>query len=272
MENFADGRDDMFDVSDEYSRLIKAVHPSDAMNVNKPNFYFDAGASALRNIKLAMLNARMASPTVALPRRILDLPSGYGRILRWLVSAFPKAEVVACDIQAAAVDFCVSTFGVQGTVGKENPDDIAVEGPFDLIWCGSLLTHVDSVSWDKFLRLFERILAPGGIAVFTTFGRLGVDRRLRKLEHTFSLSPEQVKAVLAEYDELGYGFCDSLSQKAGAYRARWGDCFVTPEWVCKTLMHAAPQLRLLLYSESGWGRRRDEWSQDVVACIKLANP
>jgi SAM-dependent methyltransferase len=268
-ENFADAQNDMFDVSDEYARLIKTVHPADAMYRYAPDYYFNAGAIALRNIKLAMLNARMSSSAPSVPRRVLDLPSGYGRITRWLVSAFPTAEVVACDIQATAVEFCVETFGVKGTVGKENPDEIAIEGPFDIIWCGSLLTHVDAISWDKFLRLFERVLRPRGVAVFTTFGRLGVDRRLRKLKNTFSLSPEQVKTVLADYDESGYGFCDSLSQKTGAYRSGWGDCFVSPAWVCNALVQSSPKLCLLIYSESGWGPKRNEWAQDIVACMRL---
>jgi SAM-dependent methyltransferase len=269
MENIADSQDNVIDLSNESARLIKTVHPADAMNRYAPEYYFNAGAIALRNIKLAMLNARMSSSAPAVPRRVLDLPSGYGRILRWLVSAFPTAEVVACDIQSAAVDFCVETFGVKGTVGKENPDEIAVEGPFDIIWCGSLLTHVDAVSWDKFLRLFERVLRPGGVAVFTTFGRMGVDRRLRKMRNTFSLSPAQVKTVLAEYDESGYGFCDSLSQKAGAYRSGWGDCFVSPAWVCNALAKSSSKLSLLFYNESGWGPKRNEFAQDIIACVKL---
>lgn len=43
--------------------------------------------------------------------RILDLPSGAGRVLRALRAGFPDASIVACDLMRDGVDFCAREFG-----------------------------------------------------------------------------------------------------------------------------------------------------------------
>ena len=94
--------------------------------------------------------------------RILDLPSGHGRALRYLQAEYPEADLTACDIIRGAVEFCAETFGATPVYGKEDPADIEL-GTYDLIWCGSLVTHVDAPRWDDFLDLFENALEPGGL-------------------------------------------------------------------------------------------------------------
>jgi SAM-dependent methyltransferase len=248
-------------IREEPSNISREIHTRDPMNY-KPDFYFEAGLIVLRYIRLALLSANATSP-----RRILDLPSGYGRILRMLKAAFPEAALTACDIRADAVDFCVQTFGATGVLGKENPDEVELTGPFDLIWCGSLLTHVDKDEWTKFLKLFERILSPGGIVMFTTFGRLVAEKRVRARNRPLSFNETQIIKVLSDYDESGFGFSDSLSQTRYAFRAAYGDSIVTPAWVCTKIANAAPSFKLLLYTEGGWGGR-NEWAQDIIACEK----
>ena len=44
-------------------------------------------------------------------RKILDLPCGYGRVLRMIHAAFPRATIHACNLNKDAVDFCAATFG-----------------------------------------------------------------------------------------------------------------------------------------------------------------
>jgi SAM-dependent methyltransferase len=237
--------------------VIRDIAPDDPMYGYAPDYYFEAGQSALRNIRLAMLAGQVQKVD-----RVLDFACGSGRVLRILKAAFPDADLTACDVQPHAVEFCADTFGATGVVSAHDPDDVELEGNYDLIWCGSLLTHVDADRWIKFVKLFEKALAPGGVAVFTTYGRFVAEKRLRARDHPLDLDEQQVKGVLADYDTKGFGF------RAGfCPELKFGDCVTSRAWVMKQL-DKAPQLQLLLYVEGGWGVYRNEWSQDVIACAK----
>jgi SAM-dependent methyltransferase len=237
--------------------IIRDIAPHDPMYAYAPDYYFKAGQSALRNIRLAMLAGQVQKVD-----RILDFACGSGRVLRILKAAFPDADLTACDVQPEAVEFCEQTFGVTGVTSAHDPDDVELDGSYDLIWCGSLLTHVDADRWVRFVKLFESALAPGGVAVFTTYGRFIAERRLRKRDHPLDLNEEQIEGVLHDYDDEGFGFragfCPELN---------FGDCVATREWVSAQL-EKTPALQLLLYIEGGWGVYRNEWSQDVIACAK----
>lgn len=244
--------------------VVQEIHPGDTMYEYNPDWYYPAGFSALRSIRLAMLAAK--KETV---ESILDLPSGYGRVLRILKAAFPDASLTACDIDKRGIAFCADALGATPVEGMDDPADTELGGPFDLIWCGSLLTHVGEPVWVKFIKLFESVLAPGGILVFTTFGRMIVERRLRPLNDPLSFDENQTKQVIEDYERTGFGYCNSLG--AGEVEnasSDYGDCVATPAWVCETLDKHTPSLEVLLYTEAAWGFERDEWSQDVIACVK----
>jgi SAM-dependent methyltransferase len=237
--------------------VIRDIAPDDPMYRYAPDFYFQAGQSALRNIRLAMLAGRVEKVD-----RILDFACGGGRVLRILKAAFPDAHLTACDVQPAAVEFCVNTFGAAGITSAYDPEDVELDGNYDLIWCGSLLTHVDADRWVRFVKLFESALAPGGLAVFTSYGRFIADRRLRQRNRPLDLNEEEIEGVLRDYEETGFGFRPGFRPDLN-----FGDCVATREWVCAQL-EQAPKLQLLLYVEGGWGVERDEWSQDVIACAR----
>jgi hypothetical protein len=69
------------------------------------------------------------------------------------------------------VDFCADTFGAQPVYATVRPQDISFEDDFDLIWSGSLFTHLDTDRFVGFLKLFESCLTIEGLLVFTTNGR-----------------------------------------------------------------------------------------------------
>jgi methylase of polypeptide subunit release factors len=68
--------------------------------------YFTAGLSAISCIDEALQQA--GNTTL---NEILDMPSGYGRVLRLLASRFPKARITAFDVIPDAIRFCAETFG-----------------------------------------------------------------------------------------------------------------------------------------------------------------
>ena len=223
--------------------VIREILPNDPMHEFDPASYFRIGREGLDCIRLALLAAGAGSPV-----RILDFASGAGRVMRYLKAAFPDASLTACDYHLYQAEFCERTFAAKAVAGDEDPEKIELEGPFDLVWCGSHFGHIDAHRWAGFLRLFESVAAPGGIVVFTTFGRRIVDL-LRNEETQLNLTQEDVVEVLRDYETTGFGF----------HATRFdGDCVSSPAWVCKQLENV-PKLELLLFMENAWAY------QDVVA-------
>ena len=211
--------------------------------------YYRVGLAALAYIRLALDVAGADEP-----RNILDLPSGYGRVLRMLKAAFPDADLTACDIDRAAVDFCVEAFGAIPAYSTEDPSDLRLAGDYDLIWCGSLLTHLDAEGWRRFLPWFERHLREEGILVFTTHGRSIADEvGTRRRE----FAVRDLNALVAAYEDAGFGY-----EPYPNHEMDYGVSLSSPAWVCREL-ERCPSLKLIMYTEQGW-----DGFQDTVTCVR----
>jgi SAM-dependent methyltransferase len=237
--------------------------------------YFETAQWSLRPIRLALLAARR--PSV---ESVLDLPCGDGRILRALRAELPGARIVACDINRELVDFCAETFDAIPVYAREDPQDTPLEGPFDLIWCGSLLTHVDAPLWTAFLQLFESLLEPGGVLVFSTCGRFAAER-VRSGRGTAALTNDEVEAMLRDYERSGFGYGRYSEEGRDLRRSLslpddYGYALAAPSWVCARVQEAAPKLDMLGFLAGGngprWGDNRPPNNlngQDIVSCIRV---
>jgi SAM-dependent methyltransferase len=240
------------------------ISPRDHMFNTDPNpvNYHALGFGALDCIRLAMLAAQKETLS-----SILDLPSGHGRVTRILRAEFPAARIAACDIDHGGVDFCAETFGATPVYGHERPQDIQIDDTFDLIWCGSLLTHMDRPRWEGFLDLFESALTDRGILVFSTHGRCIVPRlRDPAFAKLYLDSDQRREAILHSYEETGFGYADyqlpdDVRENLSLPR-NFGISLASPSWVC-SLIQAREGLQLLTYLEGRWG------AQDVIACIRV---
>jgi SAM-dependent methyltransferase len=211
--------------------------------------YFDAGDSALHCIESALRSVHRRKETVG---RILDLPCGHGRVMRFLRKAFPQAQLTACDLNRPGVEFCARTFAAEPVVSTEDVARISLEGEFDLIWCGSLLTHLPQDRCVAFLELFRRVLAVGGVLVFTLHGR-SYEQTLVNGRDRSQLTPEQIAALLAEYRRTGFGYVEYAGGSG------YGFSLAHPSFVTSALIPAA-DWKLVGYHERGWDKR-----QDVIA-------
>ena len=124
--------------------------------ISSPEEYLSAGLSAVRCIDYVL--ARSAGHNNV--RSILDFASGYGRVLRFLKARFPLADITSSDIDPTAVDFCRRAFSVNTIVSSLDFGGISMSNKFDLIWCGSLVTHIDENRAARLLRLFRDHLSP----------------------------------------------------------------------------------------------------------------
>ncbi len=213
-------------------------------------FYLWVGASAIRCIRRSM---GLVDKQEA--RSILDFACGHGRVLRMLRVAFPDTDLTACDVLQDGVEFCARTFGATGVLSHPDPARVTIDGRFDLVWSGSLFTHLDAPRWSGFLDLIESVLEPGGLFIFTVQGRHTAHswrNGVAEPEH-----PEETMArILADYETSGFGYCDYAGMRD------WGDALVKPKWV-RAAVAGRDGLELVDYHETGWAG-----AQDVVTCVR----
>jgi SAM-dependent methyltransferase len=240
-----------FTETEEPLDVISEISPVDPTFEGSEAHYFESGRSALECIRLAMLLARKQTVENA-----LDLPCGWGRQTRTIKAAFPSARLTACDIDREGVDFCARVFGATPIYAEVHPKDIRIDDCFDLIWCGSLLTHLDAGRNVDLLRLFASLLEPGGVAVFTTHGRFSAGK-LRDHELNYGLPEERIDDLVRQYDTSGFGYVDYWQQ------VDYGISLASPSWICAEL-EKLPSLRLVGYTERGWHDHHD-----VVACVSV---
>jgi SAM-dependent methyltransferase len=225
-------------------QINQTISPDDDMYVNAEEHYFRVGEIALRNILGVLNNLNAKGINV---KKILDLPSGYGRVLRWLAACFPDANITACDTNVKAVDFVVQEFCVQGVYSEYDLTKIKLpSNDYDLIWCGSLFTHFDATRWNQLFDLFYDHLASNGILVFTAHGRLA-EPLMRKESPTFGLEADVMKSIMWSYDRKRFGYAN-YDDKYPVY----GISISSPSWVFQQL-ERFPDLRICYMLEGGWG-------------------
>jgi len=206
--------------------------------------YFKVGLSAISCINEALEGAGLKTV-----RRILDLPCGSGRVLRFLAQQFPEAEITACELERGPVEFCARTFGARPAYSSLDLDEVSFEKKFDLIWCGSLVTHLTEVGITALLSLFYRHLETGGLMIFTTHGDF-VARRLPTRDFDYGLTPEQIDRIGSGYPATGYGFEDYPGDKG------YGVSLTSAEWI-RTRVRELGDLREVFFKERGWDNHQD---------------
>ena len=224
------------------------VHPNDTMHaISSDEEYLSAGLSALRCIQYS-LNDSNKNCNV---RTILDFPCGYGRVLRFLRARFPDADVNVSDIDREAVDFCTGVFGAIPEMSNRDFTKLSTSRKFDLIWCGSLITHIDEAAATHLLRFFHNHLAPGGVCVFTTHGQIAADW-IRKDPHTFGLTEDAQQQLVSRFYESGYGYAD--------YPNGHGGISVVSRERMRSIGCSVGRWKQVCYVEHGWDNLQDVYS------------
>jgi len=232
------------------------IHANDTMFEGNREAYREVGESALRCVE-----AVMAATGKTEFRNILDFASGFGRVLRVFRTAFPAAELTACDVSQEAIDFCATVFGAIPVRSSENPADVQFKTKFDLVWCGSLVTHLDAPPFSAFVKLLRSLLSPEGILIFTTHGRF-VARRLLTHAAQYGLDETAVKTLLDGYNSSGFGYVDyTFDVERAVGVRRYGFSVSKPSWVVGQI-ESLPDTRLVGYTEHAWDNH-----QDVAACM-----
>jgi len=225
------------------AEVSKEISGTDEMFAEgDPTHYFAAGQSAINAIAQAMLLSGMTDP-----RTVLDMACGHGRVIRHLRVFFPEARLVACDVCRSGVDFCTETFNVEGIYSSDRLAEVTFDCSFDVVWCGSLLTHLPERRFRECLGLLLDTLSNRGILVATTVGRFAV---WVQENLGMYMAGDRFAPAGRSFAEAGFGFASYPDTDS------FGIALSSPS---NTLgvVEGRRDVRVLGYQERGWDDHQD---------------
>lgn len=212
--------------------------------------YLRAGRSAVENIEAGLLAAGRDVHSV---RSCLDFGCGHGRVLRHLAQVLPVGSITACDVDAEGVRFCAAELGARPLVSSWRIDEIHLS-KYDLIWSGSVFTHLDAGDGEQVLAKLAAALAPGGVLAFSLHG----DFSLAGLEHLYGgLYAADAEAIRGEVAKDGVSFRRydaSFGSFPGTYGMTWHRRDYLAERV-RALSEGA--LEEIAFHPQGWDNHHD---------------
>ena len=115
---------------------------------------------------------------------ILDYGCGWGRIIRFFLTAHDNRNVYGVDVSPTMIEYCRSLIGVgqYACISGRPPLNFA-DGSIDVLYAYSVFSHLSHPLQDALVEEFHRIVRPGGFVFLTTRMRSFIDEcfALRKL-------------------------------------------------------------------------------------------
>jgi len=205
--------------------------------------YFSVGRSAINMITQAMV---LTGKTRF--EAVLDLPCGAGRITRHLSAFFYDSKIFVAELDKQKEAFVVEKFGA--TPIRTTADfSLDPDRRFDLVFVGSLLTHLNAASFERALEWFIKAVADDGVLVFTTHGRRH-DFVERKIHRTLDL--RRWNTVANDYAQTGFGYIETESKADSSYGISWS----APSWIMR-LLENDPRIRIVAFQEAAWDNHQD---------------
>ncbi len=202
--------------------------------------YFLTGYQAWASLDHAVKAANLDWASV---ESVLDFACGYGRSTRFLVQALPADRVWASDIDVDATKFVADSLGVHGVPSCADPEDLDFGRQFEVIYVGSLFSHLPEGRFGAWLRKLYQLLVPGGMLLFST--------------HSMKAFPEEADASGFTYREI--------SETKRLDTSEYGFTIATPEWVQERAAEAGI-VELHTVERELWLR------QDLHAAVNRPNP
>jgi SAM-dependent methyltransferase len=231
------------------------IHPDDDMFTGSLEHYESVGKQLANHVATAAGLLDLASP------RVLELPCGYGRVTRHLVSMFPRENILSSDIMVPATQFVASEFGVKVHPAQEPVHELRGidSDSFDIAVMGSLITHLSAVNSQVLLKHFFRVVRPGGMAIVTVHGARS--RELLDQHDPYGVGEAARLHLVRQYDAQEFGFVNYLSDNAFEARTvdyigeSYGISVIPERWmtdICKAChMTVANQV------VGGWDNHQD---------------
>ena len=225
------------------ARLPLELSDDDGMYHGNDRHYLKCGASALHVI-LEILSIAGAP----FPGAVLDFGAGAGRVTRWLRAGFPQADLHACELREQDVVFNATVLGVRSWQTGTELSKLQAPGRYDVIWAGSVATHLPAGQAELLLDTLVSWTNPDGIVVLSLHGRYARARQLRAGYRY--IHDDAWTTIEAGYEATGYGYADYPSQSG------YGIAVTRLSWI-SALVERRPGIRLVCLAETAWDDHHD---------------
>ncbi len=184
-----------------------------------------------------------------------DLPSGFGRVTRVLRARWPDAAITASDLDLQGLAFCAARMGARPIASVRDFHDLRLGDTYDLIWVGSLITHLPARQTREFFKAMSRHMTERSTLVVSTCGP-SIIPRLR--EKGYGLTPEAAAAVIEEYERTGFGYRDyggGDQYGVALTNENYGISLTDENWLRRALAECG--LRVDAYHARSWDDHHD---------------
>lgn len=178
--------------------------------------------------------------------RALDWGCGSGRVTAHLATLLPGTELVGADLDREAIEWAARE--VRGATfvacGMEPPLPLP-RASFDVVFAGSVFTHLTAALQTRWLAELRSLLRPGGLLVASTLGQFAAS--LRAGDRGLAGRLDAIGIDDATHDPTLDGVV-----AADYYRATWQ----SQDW---TREHWGRQLRVRHVDTGGYENYQDLW-------------
>jgi len=171
---------------------------------------------------------------------VLDFSCSSARVVRALAAARPDVQWHGCDPNGAAIAWAAEHFpGIEFVVADTTPPLPAEAGAFDAAFAISVWSHYSASAALTWFEEMRRVIAPGGLLIFTTHGLQSCTwfTRFPDPDINAKLGPRWIGDTAKRLQESGHCFWSVFGKQGdwGVVASDWGLAFFTPEWLLENL-------------------------------------
>lgn len=146
-------------------------------------------------------------------KTVLDFGSGYGRVSRFFPTSFNGAKVWVSEVKQQSLDFQRDHFSFNTIDHTEDPSSFTDVNSFDLIFAGSVFTHLPENRFKEWLKILISSLSDHGILIFSWHNLLDLQTqshgRFTFIEHSEDQVMSEIGDRIKDANQYGSAYISS---------------------------------------------------------------